>query len=229
MMRPRLSSLRSYSSLPSAARTRSTTCGVTAMPPLANVRIGADQLEHGDLGGAERERGVGLELRRDAEPVRGAHHGGRAELQRQPHRHGVERQRQRLGQRNRAEILAAVVLRMPALDRDRLVLAHGIRRQPAFDRGEIDERLERRAGLALRRDRAVELAFGIILSADQRAHRAIRRQRHHGALADAGLRAVLGKLIDQRRLGRGLQASDRPRSRPRCPARRGRSGRRARP
>ena len=95
-----------------------------------------------------------------------------AELQRQPHRDRVERMRERLRERDRPVIFAAVVLRLPALDRDRLVLAHAVGRQSAFERGEIDERLERRARLALGGDGAVELAFGVVPAADQRAHRA---------------------------------------------------------
>ncbi len=96
---------------------------------------------------------------------------------------------ERLGQRHRAEILVGVVLRPPALDRDRLVLAHRVGREPALQRGEIDERLERRAGLALGGDCAVELAFGVVPAADQRQHRAVGRHRHHRALADAELAA----------------------------------------
>src|SRR5258708_14822563 len=48
-----------------------------------------------------------------------------------------------------------------------------------------------------RSDRAVELALGVVPAADQRPHRAIRRQRHHGALADAGLRAVVALSPDR--------------------------------
>ena len=80
-------------------------------------------------------------------------------------------------------IFVAVILRLPALDADRLVVAHGVGRQAVLQRGEIDEGLERRARLAARGDGAVELALGVVAPADQRAHRAVRR---HG---------------DQRRLG----------------------------
>ncbi len=168
-------------------------------------RIGRDQLQHRQFGGAERERWIGLELRGDAEPIGGARHRLRPELQRQPHRHGVERMRERLRQRHRPVIFAAVVLRLPALEHDRLVLAHAVRREAAFERGEIDKGLERRAGLALGRDRAVELALGVIPSADERAHRAIRRHRNQCALADAGFVSEASEFIDQRLLGRGLQ------------------------
>ena len=99
----------------------------------------------------------------------------------------------------------AVVLRLPALELDRLVVAHRVGGEPALERGEIDERLERRAGLALRRDRAVELALGVVLAADQRAHRALRRHRDQRALLDVELLALLRQHVDQRFLRRRLQ------------------------
>ena len=94
-------------------------------------------------------------------------------FKRQPHGDGVERIGQRLRQRHRAEIFVLVVFRPPALHRDRRVLAHRVGRQPVFERGEIDERLERRAGLALGGDGAVELALGV--AACRRPARAPRR------------------------------------------------------
>ena len=97
------------------------------------------------------------------------------------------------------------VFRPPALHRDRLVLAHRVGGEPVFERGEIDERLERRAGLAPRRDGAVELALGIIAAADQRAHDAVRRHRHQRAFADVELVALLRQDVVERLLGRGLQ------------------------
>ena len=74
-----------------------------------------------------------------------------------------------------------------------------------FERGEIDEGLERRAGLPLGGDGAIELALGIALAADQRAHDAVRRHRHQRALADAELFALLRQRVGQGLLGRVLQ------------------------
>ncbi len=128
-----------------------------------------------------------------------------ADFEREPHRHGVEGVRERFGQRHRPEILAAVVLRLPALDGDGAIVAHRLRREAAFERREVDERLERGAGLAPRRDRAVELALAVVLAADQRAHRAVRAHHHHGALLDRELLALLGELLGERFFGRGLQ------------------------
>ncbi len=164
-----------------------------------------NQLQQRHLRSAERDRGVRFELGRDAEPVRGSDHRGRPELLGEPHRDGVERHRQRLLERDRPVVFAAVVFRLPALDRDRLVLAHRVRREAALDRGEVDERLERRARLPLGGDGAVELAFGVVSPADHGAHRAIRRHGYDGALRDAGLVAVLRKLVEQGLLGRRLQ------------------------
>ena len=76
---------------------------------------------------------------------------------------------------------------------------------PVFERGEIDERLERRAGLALGGDGAVELAFAVVPAADQRAHGAVRRHGDQRALADAELGALLRQRVDQRLLGGILQ------------------------
>ena len=167
--------------------------------------IRRDELHHGHFGSTERDRGIRLELRRDAEAMRGAHHRLWGDLQRQAHRHGIERECERLGQRDRAEIFVGVVLRLPPLDVDRLVLAHGVGGEPALQRGQIDERLERRARLALRRNRAVELALRIVLAADQRAHRTLRRHRDQRALLDVELRTLREELIEQRLLGRRLQ------------------------
>jgi penicillin-binding protein 1A len=49
----------------------------------------------------------------------------------------------------------AVIFRLPALEIERRILTNGFRRQARFHRGEIDERLERRARLAFCRHRAV--------------------------------------------------------------------------
>jgi len=72
-------------------------------------RIGRDHLKRRDLRRAQRQRGVGLQFRGYAEPVRRAHDRLGADLHADAHGDRVERERQRLGQRHRAEIFAAVV------------------------------------------------------------------------------------------------------------------------
>ena len=104
-------------------------------------------------------------------------------------------------------IFVAVVFRLPALDLDRRVLAHGVRRQSVFERGEIDERLERRSGLALGGDRAIELALAVIAAADHGAHRAVRRHRHQRALGNAALVALLRQFFDERLFRARLQGA----------------------
>ena len=77
-------------------------------------------------------------------------------------------------------------------------------RQALLQRRQIDERLERRAGLALGRDRAVELAVGVIASADHRLDRARGIERHQRPLLDAELGALRVELVGQRPLGLSL-------------------------
>jgi hypothetical protein len=103
------------------------------------------------------------------------------------------------------EIFPAVVLGLPALDVERRVLPDRLRRQPGFDGGQIDERLERRARLPLGGDRAVILALGVISATDHGAHRAIRAHRHQRALADAEFHALGGEFVDHGGLGYRLQ------------------------
>ncbi len=100
----------------------------------------------------------------------------------------------------------AVIFRLPAFDPDRLVVAYAVGRQAALQRGEIDERLERRAGLALGGDRTVELALPVIAAADHGAHCAVRCHRNQRALADLELVAFLCQFLVERLFGVGLQA-----------------------
>ena len=126
-------------------------------------------------------------------------------LQAEAYRHGVQGQRQPHGERDRTEIVARVIFRLPAFHIDRSVFAHRIRGQAGFERGEINERLESRARLALRRSRAVELAFGVIAAADQRLDRAFGVKRDKGSLADAERRTFAIELFGERFSGRRLQ------------------------
>jgi hypothetical protein len=73
------------------------------------------------------------------------------------------------------------------------------------ERREIDERLERRTGLALGVDGAVELALAVIPPADQRPHRAVRRHRDQCALRNIELVAFLRQRVVERLFGGALQ------------------------
>ena len=81
-----------------------------------------------------------------------------------------------VAQRRRAGGLAVIVLRRPdraaGPDGDRPVHDHGGRRVAVVERGRIDDRLERRAGLAHRLRGAVELGLRIGEAADHRQHAA---------------------------------------------------------
>ena len=112
-----------------------------------------------------------------------------AQHRREPRRHRVQRFFERDAQRRRpAETVAAVVGRRPGrharplADRHRRVVDQGRGREAVFERGQIDERLDRRAGLPLGLGGAVELAH---LEAEAAAHRqhapGMRVDRDHRA------------------------------------------------
>ena len=63
---------------------------------------------------------------------------------------------------------------------------------PVLERGEIDVRLERGAGLAVGVGGAVELALAVVLAADQRAHGAVMFHDDHRALLEMAGVARLG-------------------------------------
>ena len=73
--------------------------------------------------------------------------------------------------------------------------------KPAVHRREIDERLERRAGLALRLHRAVELAHAVGPAARHREHAAGLRVHHHHAAVDVG---HLAQRVGVGRIGLGV-------------------------
>ena len=139
-----------------------------------------------------------------------------ADLQHQMHRHRIVGMRQRVGQRGAAGIFQRVVLRRPVADRDRQVIDDRGRLEAGLERRQIDEGLERRAGLAQRIGGAVELACLVVLAADDRPDRAVRRhgdQRRLGGMV--GRRFVLELVVDDplRRLlhadvDRGLDLDD---------------------
>src|SRR6185437_15453740 len=61
-------------------------------------------------------------------------------------------------------------------------------RHPGLERGQVDERLPRRARLPVRVDRAVEAALRIVGAADHGAHPALRVERHQRRLLDVVVR-----------------------------------------
>ncbi len=95
-------------------------------------------------------------------------------------------------------------MRLPIADPDRRVDEPVLRPQPGFEPGQIDERLERRAGLALRLCRAVELALAVVAATYHRADRAVGRHRDKRAFADRVPRAVACQGVGDRGLCRSL-------------------------
>ena len=115
-------------------------------------------------------------------------HGLRnADLLQQPHRGAVARRAQRRAQASSTSASecsssgvhapCSVVDRIVEVDRSRR------RREAGFERGGVDERLERRARLALRLDGAVEMALVEVAAADHRAHVAGRRDPSRSSAA----------------------------------------------
>ncbi len=151
--------------------------GQHALAAIGEGRIGRRQLDRRHLRGAERQREVRLQSGVDAEALGGADDLLGRHFIDQPRRDRVQRMRQRGLEGDRAAIGPGVVLRLPALERDRAVVADRVGRQAFLQRSEIDEGLEGRARLALRRRGAVELALGVVAPADQRTDAAIGRHR----------------------------------------------------
>jgi hypothetical protein len=168
------------------------------LPAVGEGRVGVDQLDRPDLRGAERDRRHVRQLGLDAEAARVLVDALHAELHRQPYGRGVLGAGQRIAHRHRAVVLVAVVARLPgpaARERQaqRRVLddVHG--RVVGLQRGQVDERLEGRAGLPLRLQRAVELGVVVVAPADHRADLAGVRVHHdHRALQVRRLGARLG-------------------------------------
>ena len=134
-------------------------CGSTPRPPLGEHGVGAGQLEQRNFRRAERQGGTRPQLRADAETLGSGDHPAGADILLQPGSNRVDRMRERMPQRHRAFVLAALVSRAPAADIDRKVENHRLRRRSLLDGREIDQRLERGAGLPLRLCGAVELAL----------------------------------------------------------------------
>ena len=101
------------------------------------VREGRERhrmLEHVDLGSSDRQRLRILQRRPEAHRARGLDDLGAAgfrvavtEHDGKPHRNGVDRIRDRLRERDRARMRAAVILRAPIAQANRLVDNDGCR------------------------------------------------------------------------------------------------------
>ena len=140
--------------------------------------------------------------------MRGARHGFGSDLQSSSRTATVFNDSARaLVRRHRTEIFVRIVFRLPTLDVDRPVFANRVRGQPGFKRSQVDERLERRSRLAFRRNRAIELAFGIIASANQRADRTAGIERNDRALRHAEFLALFVEFIRKRSLRGSLNGS----------------------
>ena len=151
------------------------------------------------------------------------------------HGHQVARLLEAVAHRERPEEAAAVVARPPhrlAVARrvfERRVLDDGRGREARIHRREIDERLERRAGLAIGLHRPVELAHAVGPAARHGEHAAGLRVHHHDAAVDVG---HLAQRVGLRRIGLGVGPDRRCRagrwsaSRPSRPRRRRRRSRR---
>ena len=138
-----------------------------------------------------RERCVRLERRGDAEPLCGRDHRRQADFLSEADGHRIDRARERGLQSDRTCVAAVEIVGRPILDRDRLVVADGVAGEAFFQRGQIDERLERRARRTMRVGDAVERAFGIIAAAHDRAHGAIGPHRDKCGLLGLSARAAL--------------------------------------
>ena len=161
--------------------------------------IAGSDVEQGHLAGAERQRGDRQRVRLKPHPWAVSMIALRPVLQRQLDRHRVVGMRQRRSERDPPGIFQRVVVRRPVADRNRQSTDHRCRLEAGNERRQIDEGLERRARLAQRIGGAVELARLIVLAADDRPDRAVRRHGDRRRLGGAiGRRFVLELLVDRR-------------------------------
>src|SRR5262249_28068037 len=113
------------------------------------------------------------------------------DLNREAHGDRVERPGEGLNKRDPAGKTSAIVARAPVAETDRRVDDNRIWGESVGERGRIDVRLERRAGLAQRVGRAVELARSVVPTADDRTHAAVEIGEHRGRLVRVVLAAVI--------------------------------------
>ncbi len=186
-------------------------------------RVGADHAQQRGLARAQREREIGRQVVIDTEALGVFADQRHADVLRQPHRHHVARLLDAEAQGRGAVELLRVVFRRPdavaGVDLERRVHHHGRGRIAVVEGSRVDDRLERRSGLAQRLGRAVELTLVIGEAADHREHVAGLRLHHHhrardlGYLMQAELIVLAGERLDidhvadvehLRDLGRGL-------------------------
>ena len=162
------------------------------MPAIVEHRVGVGQAQQRRLAGAERHRRVERHPVHDVERLNGLRDRRHADIERQVRGGEVARLDQRVFERRRPDVVAVVIGRPPRRqpgtlrDFDRRVLDRARQRIAVLQRGQIDERLDRRAGLPLRLRRAVELALLERPAADQREDPAGLRVHHDEAAADIG-------------------------------------------
>src|SRR5690606_35049790 len=138
----------------------------------------------------EREGKVsGQRALREAEALDEARRVRRAECVHDANRYQVARSHERLAQTHGAAKFARVVLRAPAcferriLDHERRIVDDARRREALIERGRVEERLERRPGLASGLNGTVVVAGVIVEAADERRDRAVLRvERDESAL-----------------------------------------------
>ena len=166
--------------------------------------VRGSELEQRRLVGADRNRQVGLKVLVDTHLVRRFNNRRGTKLVADVRGRHVERLVQRLHDGHLRLIGALVVRGSPSVERHRLVGQHRGERERrrercaiGIERREIDDRLERRPGLALGVRRAIKLTLGVVAPADKRANRAsLRVQRDHRGLQPAvSLRAAQSLMI----------------------------------
>ena len=155
---------------------RSISVGLHAPAAVVEHGVGGDHAQQRGLAGAERKRQIGRQIVIDAEPLGVFGDQRHADVLRQPHRHHVARMLDAEAQRRGAEEIVFVVFRLPdaepraLVDLDRRIEHQSRRRVAVVERGGVDDRLERGAGLAQRLRRAVELALVVGEAADHGEH-----------------------------------------------------------
>ena len=156
----------------------------------ADARDGGERVRHLDGGDADRAEEHGrliVDFRVDAEDAHGVDDRIEPAGQADAHRGGVERLLERLAHGDGLVVVVLVVARRPV--RREAALEHEARvadqrrrrdvlaRQARLECRGVDERLDQRADLPFRVERAIELARVVIAAADQR-HDLARRDVH---------------------------------------------------
>src|SRR5471032_2933102 len=91
--------------------------------------------------------------------------------------------RERRDERHRAAIAVTIIMWTPVAQANRPIDNDGSWLESMFERAGIDVGFKRRAGLAHRVGRAIELAAAVVATADHSAHRAVDIHEHGGCLA----------------------------------------------